>query len=107
MWQVTGDTWHMPYDTWQVGQGEHTLKIPAPYLLQFRSEGLLKIFSQRISDWINKEINHKGVCRTAPATPAMLIIYDNKFDIIVESATDHSPPVLENPKTYTNLEIRQ
>ena len=34
MWHVTFDTQHGTHDTWQVGVGENSLKILAPYLLQ-------------------------------------------------------------------------
>ena len=32
---------HMTHDTCQVGEGEPTLQIPAPQLLQFGIEGVL------------------------------------------------------------------
>ena len=72
MLHVTFDTWHVTLDTGQVGAGEPSLKISAPQLLQFGSDGGLKIFSQSITDWVIQLINNKGVCRTAPATPVLL-----------------------------------
>ena len=48
--------------------------MSAPYLLRFGSEGVLKIFPQRITQLINLLMNDEGVCRTAPATPGLLNI---------------------------------
>ena len=55
--QVTYDSWHM-----RVGSGGPSLNISAPWLLQFGSEGILKILRKRITEWVN---SYKGVCRTA------------------------------------------
>ena len=43
------------------------------FIHTFWSEGLLKIFSQRITDLMSQLMNHEGVCRTAPTTPGLLI----------------------------------
>ena len=32
----------------------------------------MKMFSQRITEWVSEPINDEGVCRTAPATPSLL-----------------------------------
>ena len=32
----------------------------------------MKIWRKRLSEWLNEWINHKAVCRTAPATPGLL-----------------------------------
>ena len=42
-WHMTHDTWHMTHGTWKVGGGGLSVKISAPYLLQFGSEGVQKI----------------------------------------------------------------
>ena len=49
--------------------GEHSLKILAPQLLQFVIYDILKIWSKRLT----QRINYEGVCRTALATPGLLI----------------------------------
>ena len=36
-------------------------------------KGVLKIFSGSGSDWLDEIMNDKGVCRTVPATPGLLI----------------------------------
>ena len=66
MWHVTSYMWHM------VG-GEHSLKISAPQLLRFGLDSVLKIVNKRITDLINESVSYKGVCRTARATPGLLI----------------------------------
>ena len=38
-----------------------------PYFLRLGSEGVLKVFSPRMTERII-QMNHRGVCRTAPAT---------------------------------------
>ena len=94
MWHLTCDTlhktpdmWHMTYDMshvtcviWHTGGDEHCLTISGPYLLWFGCEGVLKILNKRrTTDWmkelINKLINDKCVCRTAPATPGLIITH--------------------------------
>ena len=49
MGYVTGDTWHVTQEMWQIVGGENFLKFFGPQLLRFGSEGVLKIFSQRMS----------------------------------------------------------
>ena len=58
MWHVTHGTWHMICDTWQLGGGEPSLKISAPYALtvwEWRCADITKVFG-----------------RTAPATMGLL-----------------------------------
>ena len=55
--------------------GEHYLTISAPLLLQFGKDTVLKIGRKGITELMNESVNDKGVCRTAPATPGLLIIY--------------------------------
>ena len=63
---MTRDMWHM------VG-GEHSLKISGPKLLRFGIDSVLKILNERMTQLMNKSISDEGVCRTAPATPGLLI----------------------------------
>ena len=51
-----------------MGGGETSLKLSAPLPLQFGSEGILKIFSQKITLINNWWVNDWSVCKTAPAT---------------------------------------
>ena len=44
-------TWYVTYDMWQVWAGEHSLKISAPYISRFGSEGVLEIW---VTDFINQ-----------------------------------------------------
>ena len=37
----------------------------------------MKIFSQRIYQYINRSMSNKGVCRTVPAKPGLLIILES------------------------------
>ena len=53
--------------------GEYSLKSSAPYLLWFVIYDILKIGRKRRTESLNELINDKGVCRTAPATPGLLI----------------------------------
>ena len=54
--------------------GEHSLKISAPHLLWFGIDSTLNIFPQTMTDSVNELINDGGDCRTALATPGLLII---------------------------------
>ena len=57
---MTWDTWHLTYDTWHIPYGGRwTFSQNFSYLaFRFRNEGLLKIFSQRISEWPNNLMNY-------------------------------------------------
>ena len=100
MWHVTRDMWHVTCDTWHVtGGGSGTFfKMSAPKLFRILSEGLLKIISQRMTDWVNEWMNEwmndKGVCRAAPATPVLLISLNKPIekaqDIYLESPWQNS-----------------
>ena len=57
--------------TFQTWGDEHCVLISGLYLLMFWSEGILKIFNQKISDY-NQSLNHKGGSRTAPTRPGLL-----------------------------------
>ena len=56
--------------------GEHSLKISAPQLLQFVIYDILKIWRKRLTHQLTQLINYEGVCKTAPATPGLLIYKD-------------------------------
>ena len=63
----------MTYDTWHIVWDEHYLKILAPQLFQFGIDSVWKIFD--LKDYsVSVSINDGGDCRTAPATPGLLII---------------------------------
>ena len=53
MWLVTCDT----RDMWHMVESEYSLKIAAPQLLRFGIDSVLKIFPQRLTQWIIKLIN--------------------------------------------------
>ena len=72
-WHVTPDTWHMTRDMWHMMGGEHSFKISAPQLLWFGIDSTLNIFPQTMTESVNESINYGGDCRTAPATPGLLI----------------------------------
>ena len=65
--------WHMTHG----GGGEHSLKIVTPQLLRFGIDSVLKILNTN-NDPIDEWMKDKGVSRTAPATPGLLIIYGEK-----------------------------
>ena len=64
--------WHVTYDTWHIGDGEHCVKTSGPELLRFGSEDVLKTLRKRINDWLSESVSDKGVCRKKPATPGLL-----------------------------------
>ena len=73
-WYLTCDTWHMTPDIWHTWGDEYCVNISGPKLLGFGCEGVLKILKEMITDsWINWLINDQVVCRTAPATPGLII----------------------------------
>ena len=66
LWQVTGDMWHVTCD--KLGEVVLLLKFQLP------SSYVLKIFPQKMTDWVNELISNGGVWRTAPPTLGQLII---------------------------------
>ena len=75
-WHVTQDKWHMTHDMWYMVGGECSLKISAPQLLWFGiTVPWIYFHKQWLSGRLNQLINHRGDCRTAPATPFLLIIF--------------------------------
>ena len=76
MWHVTFDTWHVTHDTWHMACDMlwrvnilSKFQLPSSYGLWFNISWRLGGKGWR-TDWLN----HVGVCRTAPATPGLLII---------------------------------
>ena len=77
-WHVTCDMWHMTCDTWQVGGGEPfspNFSSLAHVVWEWRCFEDIFTKDELPNEWINELINYKGVCRTAPATPGLLKIY--------------------------------
>ena len=66
-------TWHVTCDTLQVGEVNLLLKCQLLSSYGLRNAGFLKIFLQRVINWLSKSINNKAVFRTALATPGLLI----------------------------------
>ena len=70
-WHVTGDTWQMTRenDTSQDMNIVSTFQVPS-------SNGLVFMVYWRFGGkgWLTRLIKYKGVCRTDPATPGLLII---------------------------------
>ena len=75
MWHMTRDMWRAACDIWHLkhGGGEHSFKMSAPQLLRFGIDGVMMVLNKRITNWINLWIKDKGVYRTAPVNPGLLI----------------------------------
>ena len=77
MWHVTCDTWHVKHYIWHVTRyTQRVVNIVSK--LYFSSRLWLMIFGRfggkgSLNQWMNQSLNDKGVCRTAPATPGLLI----------------------------------
>ena len=78
-WHVTPDTWHMTPNIWDVSRDtQGVMKIVSKFQLP-RSFGLGVKVSWRfwtkgwLAEWMNESIIDEAVCRTAPATPGLLI----------------------------------
>ena len=69
-WHVTCDMWHMTWDMWQVEGGEHSLSSLALTAWEWKFVEDLEEKEQ----WLNQSISDEAVCRTAPATPGLLIM---------------------------------
>ena len=63
MWHLTFNTWHATHDTWHVGGCEPSLKISSPYLLQFGSEDVLKIWrkTKGLNRGLTEEYTQSGI----------------------------------------------
>ena len=65
----------------------HEMNILSKFQLpRFGSEGVMKIFSQRITESVNYLINNKGVCRTALATSGLLNMFIRGYKLMVSCA---------------------
>ena len=79
-WHLTPDTWHMTRDMWHMtGGGDVNFLskfwLPSSYGLGVKV--LWRYFHKgSLTDWVSYFMNDEGVCRTAPATPGLLIKYD-------------------------------
>ena len=71
MWQVTRDTWHMTHDTWHVTHD--SFQLPSSSGLGLTVFGIY-FHTAWVTELINEWMNNGGDCRTAPATPGLLII---------------------------------
>ena len=56
-WYVTHDMWHMTHDTWEFEGSKPFLKSSPPW--EFGSEGMFKIFLQRMAHSLDQLNNHK------------------------------------------------
>ena len=74
--------------------GEHSLKISTPQLSKFGIVSVLEILNKRIT-----LINHKGLYRTAPATPGLLISLKQKMLL-----SPHTSYKIENSVQYFTTE---
>ena len=90
-WQVTHDKWHMTCDsymwhvtcdTWHTGGNENCLKISASWLTVLDIQSCEDI--SKTHDLINYLISTRGVWRTVPATPGLLVIYTFSFYFLVK-----------------------
>ena len=54
--------------------GHYSLKSSAPKLLQFGIDSVLKFLNKMITNLINLLMSDQDDCRTAPATPGLLIM---------------------------------
>ena len=76
---------------------EPSLKISDLYLLRFRKDSVWKIFPKRMTQLTNDG----GVCRTAPATPGLIIIETEEEEKCVMAGQNkqyaHRPEVSSQP----------
>ena len=62
----------MTPDMWHATHGD-----TAPLLQRYEIYDVLEDWEEKddwLTEWINQSISYKAVCRTAPATPGLLII---------------------------------
>ena len=80
MLQMTHDTWHMTYDMWHMacdmlwGRGGVWTFSRNFSILALTVCDLWYFWSFWGNGWLTEWMNDKTVCRTAPATPCLLII---------------------------------
>ena len=89
MWQVIHDKWHVPGDIWQM-----TLGVGSTLSQNFSSLSLTvwEVWCyyediEQKDDQLTDLINGGGVCRTAPATPGLLIKLICVYQIIQKIIT--------------------
>ena len=68
-WQVTLETWHMTRDWWWT-----LCKNVMSLALMFWDLWWFEDLEEK-DRWLSRSISDGGVCRTAPATPGLLIIF--------------------------------
>ena len=78
MWHATCDTWHVTCDTWNMtGGGRWTFSqnFSFPFLTvwEWRYFEDFEEKGDSPNQSVSESMNDKGVCRTAPATPGLLI----------------------------------
>ena len=82
-WHVTHDTWHMRCDMWYVSRDTWHFAGGRTISQNFSSPAHTVCDLWYLEDLVEKAdsstdwIKHKGVCRTAPATPGLLKIKQN------------------------------
>ena len=86
MWHATFDTWHVTCETWHETHGGrwtfcNNFRSLAHTVWEWRLSENLEENHQSVNEWIN----HKSVCRTAPATPGLFTI-----DIILSPVCLHN-----------------
>ena len=93
MWHMTGDIWHVicdkPCDMWHVthdrlGKVNLLLKVQLPSSYSLRVKVYWRYFHRPSLNPSNQSISDKGICRTSPATPGLLIIFThNSYSAII------------------------
>ena len=79
---VTHDAWHLTQDRWHMVRVNILSKFQLP-----SSYGLGWTVSWRfwtkgwLNDWMNQWMNDKGIYRTAPATPGMLMTHPSLLSL--------------------------
>ena len=113
-WQVTRDTWHVTHDMWHMTHGvvwtfSQNFSCLALTVWDLWCCEYLEEKADTLNQWINESMNGEAVCRTAPATPGLLIISNDCYyasimsltiirpcvavDIVVNTPTFHSPAI--------------
>ena len=100
MWQLTNDTWHVTPDMWHLTCDTWIMTNDGWWIFSknFSSPALPVWYRQCVEDSelkddsINPLLNDKGVYRTAPATPGLLIIkirFFILFCLFVANSSSH------------------
>ena len=88
MWHVTCDLWHV------TGGGRWTFSKNFSFLAWTAWEGRFVEYLEEKAHGLTELINYKGVCRTAPATPGLLISCKRHVDSMYAQA--NLVPVTDN-----------